>query len=847
MHEDTEEMVPTMIWLTIGVLIIMANITTRAIEFLTVLKEEYYRKFENGLPTTTIEAAKPKKIALKTLETDRKDRDLFRTFHKEVVRPEHKSPQCQCNLVEEAQNYLNTNSIPFEEMTITCEECGQTHKLPIPKNAHAEGMSNIDIPQRVINGELDYACTSTLSVPSIDQPGCGGCVYTGTCKWTVDSRALQVINRACSAMRFNQLKTLSDAHVRMVISLFSHCFITAELSYGTFDHCLTCKMDPQQGEVKHNEELLTSDEVSEFIEWMLISAAHYLVGDDETLLSRLRRDIQSLTPEDTGRLGNMRVDMLAAMALFELLLPVKFAMFQINQGLHTLCSSNSTVFHQTYSEPEAMIMQPVVLIVVVIDETHFHKTVMQPGKGVCVKGIDKTLPGWLEASGHRSQDLAEDSVAVMIRNWNDGHNEIFSCSPQSEEARKFRASKRGTCISQLPKFNDEVPDDAEDNMSPNQLILSPISLIIEVMFYDVNSTDIDKDLYSWVRNFQQRSNLVGTNLWDSRWRKIMSFELPFIQKYREKFFALKADYEKKHDEVADTNDWCFSPWLQEELTPLKKNRMENEIKNRLTATPSSVIRPVGAWKGRLRSSAAFTFGTPSKSSTEPLSCAMHAINILMVWITGKSILKETNQRFPLTNNIGISFGMLCSVPSVYNNISWSVLPVDSSLQGSSRWKTKLFRDVPLGHYWVQLDLTGSTLIPAEHVCAVHIFSDWKRCNNSSRRIAKIIDNRGNAGYVQKEDVEDLDDMKVGDKIFQLFLGMDHSRLTNIINLKRRQHRDSEYHHAVETERQLSNRRVTRQSKVKAKVATQGEKKVKKKVVKRHKTLEKVLEKYASKL
>ena len=73
----------------------------------------------------------------------------------------------------------------------------------------------------------------------------------------------------------------------------------------------------------------------------------------------------------------------------------------------------------------------------------------------------------------------------------------------------------------------------------------------------------------------------------------MSFELPFIQKYREKFFALKADYEKKHDEAADTNDWCFSPWLQEEITPLKKNRMENEIKNKLTATPSSAIRSAG--------------------------------------------------------------------------------------------------------------------------------------------------------------------------------------------------------------------------------------------------------------
>ena len=55
----------------------MANIRTRAKEFTTVLKEEYDEKFEHGLPTTTREGAKPKKKALKTLETDRNDRDLF--------------------------------------------------------------------------------------------------------------------------------------------------------------------------------------------------------------------------------------------------------------------------------------------------------------------------------------------------------------------------------------------------------------------------------------------------------------------------------------------------------------------------------------------------------------------------------------------------------------------------------------------------------------------------------------------------------------------------------------------------------------------------------------------------
>ena len=144
-------------------------------------------------------------------------------------------------------------------------------------------------------------------------------------------------------------------------------------------------------------------------------------------------------------------------------------------------------------------------------------------------------------------------------------------------------------------------------------------------------------------------------------------------------------------------------------------------------------------------------------------------------------------------------------------------------------------------------MKGSTLIPTEHVCAVHIFKDWKKCKDSSQRIAKIIDNRDNADYVQKEDVEDLSDENVGDKIFKLFLGMEHSRLTNIINLKRRQHKDSAYHQAVKTEARFIDRRITRQFTVNEKINIQGERKVKKKAAKRHKTMEKVLGKYTKKL
>ena len=159
-----------------------------------------------------------------------------------------------------------------------------------------------------------------------------------------------------------------------------------------------------------------------------------------------------------------------------------------------------------------------------------------------------------------------------------------------------------------------------------------------------------------------------------------------------------------------------------EATAPKKKRMEKELENYLTATLESALRLAGHERSQLRSSGACTFGN-STGASNSLSFAMHAIEVLMLWITGKSVLRDANQRFPLANNTGVSFGMLCSVKSFYQQIAWSVLPVDTSLRGSKKWKTKLFRDTPLGYYWVQLNLKGSTLMPAEHVCAFHIFKD----------------------------------------------------------------------------------------------------------------------------
>ena len=125
--------------------------------------------------------------------------------------------------------------------------------------------------------------------------------------------------------------------------------------------------------------------------------------------------------------------------------------------------------------------------------------------------------------------------------------------------------------------------------------------------------------------------------------------------------------------------------------------MVKELEDFLTAPPESALRPAGNESRQLRSSAAHTFGK-SADASDSLLCALCAINVLMIWITGQCVLRDINQLFLLMNNAGISFGMLCSVQSFYEQIAWSALPVDATLQGSKTWKTKLFRDVPLGYY-----------------------------------------------------------------------------------------------------------------------------------------------------
>ena len=111
--------------------------------------------------------------------------------------------------------------------------------------------------------------------------------------------------------------------------------------------------------------------------------------------------------------------------------------------------------------------------------------------------------------------------------------------------------------------------------------------------------------------------------------------------------------------------------------------MLSKLKDYITALPKNAIKPLGKGIQRcLYNTTVYTYGPKSCFSTNSLSCATFVMYVLYQWITEKSMLDDINDRFLLVNDIGISFEMLSLVKSIDKKINWTILPVDSTKQGS---------------------------------------------------------------------------------------------------------------------------------------------------------------------
>ena len=117
--------------------------------------------------------------------------------------------------------------------------------------------------------------------------------------------------------------------------------------------------------------------------------------DNVDLYAMFRRDITSLTPEIAGSLGAIRLDILQATALMEVLCPVKHVIFSAENGAMEMIGSDHATFASCYSPEIKSLMQLVTLLIITVSSMHVHKTVVNTknGTGAFIKGEDD-LPKW---------------------------------------------------------------------------------------------------------------------------------------------------------------------------------------------------------------------------------------------------------------------------------------------------------------------------------------------------------------------------------------------------------------------------------------------------------------------
>ena len=164
----------------------------------------------------------------------------------------------------------------------------------------------------------------------------------------------------------------------------------------------------------------------------LISLERRIANDDAELHVKLRRDIDALTLAKACSIGTIRLDILQVVALMELLFPVKFAIFSIENNLMEMIGSNPFTFATCYTDEVGSLMQPVIFAVTIVSIIHVHKKVVntKSDTGTFIKGKGD-LPNWLVVSTSQCDKPEKVTVCAMIRDWQEGLNYMFPFEPGS--------------------------------------------------------------------------------------------------------------------------------------------------------------------------------------------------------------------------------------------------------------------------------------------------------------------------------------------------------------------------------------------------------------------------------
>ena len=119
--------------------------------------------------------------------------------------------------------------------------------------------------------------------------------------------------------------------------------------------------------------------------------ARYLADDNTQLEAKIYRDIASILPLCRGKLGLIQLDILAVLVFVEFLYPIKYTIFILLIGLVHLGKIKSFQYDYLYSGESMRNLRLVIITLIVITISYIDKTVLNPRKGISIKGVNIVL------------------------------------------------------------------------------------------------------------------------------------------------------------------------------------------------------------------------------------------------------------------------------------------------------------------------------------------------------------------------------------------------------------------------------------------------------------------------
>lgn len=253
-------------------------------------------------------------------------------------------------------------------------------------------------------------------------------------------------------------------------------------------------------------------------EFDLMPLVAFVASEDVDLHANLRSNIAALAPAKASSIGAVRMDMFQAVALMEVLHPVKFSIFASNKDLMEFNISDPFTFSSCDTNEVAILMQPVILTVIIASSNHVDRKVVNSkgGTGTWIKVKDE-LPQWIIAAASRCLDPGKGTVRAMIRDWKDGENCIFQFEKGSPQQVAFKLSKRGLFLQKLSKFSAVHASNLAANVSSSLFVTNPMSLVLEITLYDVQRevrNELDNEILMFLKRYREDSNLLGYQLLD---------------------------------------------------------------------------------------------------------------------------------------------------------------------------------------------------------------------------------------------------------------------------------------------------------------------------------------------